>query len=88
MDPLKIKQNNIVAISCSISAYILGNTVKSAILDSAQNIKPLNVDIVDTNNFIVYLDTNGCAIGRAYLDIKIGNVSSENIIIIIEKSIS
>lgn len=88
MEPLKVKQNNEVALSCLVSDSILGIPIKSAILDSAGNIKTLRVDIVDSNNFIIYLNTGGCSVGKAYLDCKIGNVSSDNILIFIEKSIS
>lgn len=88
MESITIKQNNIVALSCQTSASISGHIIKSGLLDSSQKVLPLSVNIIDANNFIVYLNTTGCAIGMAYLDIKIGDVSSENIPITITKSIS
>jgi hypothetical protein len=87
MQEITLKHNNIISLSCNTSQSIGGNTVISAILQGGIR-TALPVTIIDNNNFTVVIDTSVLTLGWSVWDIKIGNVSSESITVMIEQEIA
>lgn len=88
MQEITLKQNNIVVLSCSLSQDIGGNPVSAAVLQSSGEIVAMQVNIIDARNFNVIIDTSLLNVGKNTFDIRVGNVSSESIIINVLRSIS
>lgn len=83
----RVKQNNILALSCTSSSNINGAPISSAIIDAMGVKKLLQVTPIDNTHFTVILDTTNLNVGRAQFEVKIGNVSSDTAFIQIDKSI-
>ncbi len=84
----KLKQNNEIVLSCTISQDLSGATVTAASKDSSHVIHHCPVTIIDQRNFNILMDTTGYPTGRLLFDIKIGTISSDTVEFLIIESIS
>lgn len=88
LNTFSIKQNNIVILQYTTEESLGGNDIKSAIRDVNNYSKVLVITDIEDKAFKVTLDTVGLAVGPAEMDIKIGNVSSETIIVDIQRGVA
>ena len=82
-----IKQHNIYAFSCATDQSIAGNPILSAVLSNGVTTELAISNITDTS-FIITLDTSSLPVGVCQMDIKIGNVSSDTVLLNILRNIA
>jgi len=87
METITLKQHNIVTLSCTMTTPIGGNTVLSSVLHGTTT-TPQTVLITGANTFDITINTATFELGRALMDIKVGNVSSDTLVLDIIKNIT